>query len=87
MHQITELCVTSGGGGLMQSRVMAELKTCWREEEKKGTEGGNEEGQTGKDGNKEGFVCKWVCSTWWGFPETLWWLITSWAHSALPFTV
>lgn len=37
MHQIKELCATSGSwgglGGLMQSHVTAELKTCWSEEE------------------------------------------------------
>lgn len=58
-------------GGLMRSRVMEALKTCWREEEKKGMEGGNEEGQIGKDSNEEGIECKWVCGMWRGFPETI----------------
>lgn len=70
MHQITGLCVKSEswGGGLMQSHVMAELKTCWRgEEEEEGMEGEMRRGQQSR-----------------GLPAALWRLLISWVFCRLP---
>lgn len=50
------------GGGLMQSHVMAEHKTCWGEEEK-GMEGERRKARQERIATKRVLYAKGICST------------------------